>query len=335
MDILLLSFVSNRMTASAFTNSFAFELGVTLNPDEITSELQLIGLLRSAGLSEAANRRLEVLVGKAPMVDDVVAAASHTTERRSVDRWLAEQHGEAHRTLIPSATLNTDGIPRFVVALPRDAGPALLTAITAELSQDGADSELRNFLDEMLIEDQAFIDFDPGIGFAVLTAATAPVPANNVFAVSANASEVLALDAAVEATEVAELVTVIRNVNSSVTIDDLMSNRMADAREAIVHAGIAGAVPSIVANALNTIRDGRISAVVWRCVQRVGDAPMLEGEFDHDIDNAGTVLSVLGFSHFVLAQINDDIELVPFGSVNGNTLVVSLSREYLSRAGVL
>jgi hypothetical protein len=321
------------MTASAFSNSFAYELGVTPSPDEVASELQLIGMLRTAGLAEAAARRLEVLVGKAPFLDDVAAAASFTTERRAVDSWLASQHGDAARTLIPSATLNADGIPRFVVALPRDAGPLLINSIAAELSEDGADTELRNFLDEILIEDLSFIDFDPGVGFAVLTAATAPVPANSVCAISSGASEVLALDVAVEASQVAGLVTVIRNVNDAVTVDDLLNNRLNDVREVVVHAGIAGAVPTIVAGALGSIRDGRISAVVWRCVQRTGDTPMLDGEFAHAIDNAGTVLSVLGFAHFVLAQIGDDVELVPLGSIGGNTLVISLSREYLSRVG--
>lgn len=321
------------MTTSAFSNSFAYELGATPSPDEVASELQLIGMLRAAGLAAAANRRLEVLVGKAPFLDDVAAAASLTTERRAVDNWLAEHHGDAARTLIPSATLNADGVPRFVVALPRDAGPSLINSITAELSQDGADTELRNFLDEILIEDFAFVDFDPGVGFAALTAATAPVPATSVCAISPRASEVLALDVAVEASNVSELVTVIRNVNDSVTIDDLLHNRLGDAREAIVHAGLASAVPTVVAGALGSIRDGRISALVWRCVQRMGDAPTLDGEFEHDIDNAGTVLSVLGFAHFVLALIDDDLELVPLGSVSGNMLVISLSREYLSRAG--
>ena len=329
-----LSLVPFRMTASAFAISFADKLGVTPNPDEVASELQLIGLLRTAGLANAATRRMEVLVGKAPFLDDVAAAPSTTTERRVVDSWLAEHHGNAARTLIPSATLNADGVPRFVVALPRDAGPALIDAITAELSQDGADTELRNFLDEILIEDLAFIDFEPGIGFGALTAATAPIPATRVCAISPRASEVLALDVAVEASQVSELVTVIRNVNDAVTVDDLLNNRLGDVREAVVHAGVAGAVPTLVAGALGSIRDGRVSALVWRCVQRVGDAPMLDGEFAHDIDNAGTALSVLGFAHFVLARIGDDIELVPLGSVSGNTLVISLSREYLSRAGV-
>ncbi|GEM_PF-2434465 len=323
------------MTASAFSSAFAYESAVTPNPDEVASELQLISLLRSAGLVATADRRLEVLIGRAPLLHDVTAAASMTSERQVVDSWLTAQHGYAARTLIPAATLTADGVPRFVVAMPRDAGAALIASITAELSQAGADTELRNFLDEILIEDLAFIDFDPGMGFAALTAATAPIPATTVCAVSTRASEVLALDVAVEASQVSELVTVIRNVNNSVTIDGLMNNRLSDVREAVVHAGIAGAVPSLVAGALGAIRDGRIGALVWRCVQRVGDPPMLDGEFAHDIDCAGTVLSVLGFAHFVLAQIGDDVELVPLGSVNGNAVVISLSREYLLRAGVV
>lgn len=322
------------MPASAFSNSFTYEHGVFPSPDEVASELHLLGLLRTSGFAESANRRLEALVAKAPFVDAVAAAANASNERRVVDFWLAEHHGDAARTLIPSAALNCEGLPRFVVALPRDAGDALVDAVTRELSRAGADCELRNFLDEILIEEMAFIDFEPGVGFAVLTAATAPVPATAVCAVSTRASEVLALDVAVEASDVGALVTVIRNVNDSVTVDDLLANRMSDVRDTVVNAGIASAVPAVVAGALSSIRDGRINALTWRCQQRVGDVPMLEDDFAQDVGNAGTVLSVLGFQHFAIAQIGDDVELVPVSSVNGNALVISLSREYLTRAGV-
>ncbi|MEO7999460.1 MAG: hypothetical protein ABI852_18560 [Gemmatimonadaceae bacterium] len=323
------------MTASVFINPFSYELGSSPSPDEIASELQLLGLLRTSGLSESANRRLEALVAKAPFIDAVTAAANATSERKAVDGWLAETHGDAARTLIPSASLNADGLPRFVVAMPRDASDALIECITRELSHDGADSELRNFLDEILIEEMAYIDFDPGVGFAVLTAATAPIPATAVCAVSTRASEVLALDASVEASAVDELVTVIRNVNGAVTVDELMNNRMSDTRELVVHAGVAGAVPSVVAGALSAIRDGRIGALTWRCVQRMGDVPMLDEDFSRDLDNAGTVLSVLGFHHFAIAQVEDDVELVPLSAVSGNAIVISLSREYLTRMGVV
>lgn len=323
------------MTASAFTNPFTYELGTFPSPDEVASELQLLGLLRTSGFHESAARRLEALVTKAPFIDSVAAAASASTERKTVDEWLAETHGDAARTLIPSAMLDAEGLPRFVVALPRDANGALLDSVTRELSQEGADSELRNFLDEILVEEMAYIDFDPGVGFAALTAATAPIPATAVCAVSPRASEVLALDIAVAASGVDELLTVIRNVNGSVTVDELLNNRMSDAREVVVNAGIASAVPSIVAGALSSIRDGRIGALTWRCVQRVGDVPMNAEAFDRDLDNAGTVLSVLGFQHFAIAQIDEDVELVPLSAVSGNTTVISLSREYLTRMGVV
>lgn len=323
------------MTASAFTNPFTYELGTFPSPDEVASELQLLGLLRMSGFHESANRRLEALVAKAPFIDTVAAAASASSERKTVDEWLAEKHGDASRTLIPSALLTADGLPRFVVAMPRDASDALIDSITRELSQEGADSELRNFLDEILVEEMAFIDFDPGVGFAALTAATAPIPATAVCAVSARASEVLALDIAVAASGVDELLTVIRNVNGAVTVDELLNNRMSDAREVVVHAGIAGSVPSVVAGALSSIRDGRVGALTWRCVQRLGDVPMLEEDFARDLDNAATVLSVLGFQHFAIAQIEDDVELVPLSAVTGNATVISLSREYLTRMGVV
>ncbi|MGV3710563.1 MAG: hypothetical protein ACO1Q7_17160 [Gemmatimonas sp.] len=322
------------MTASAFTNVFTYEQGAFPSPDEVASELHLLGLLRTSGFSTAADRRLDALVSKAPHIDAVAAAASATIERKTVDAWLAEQHGDAARTLIPSAALNGEGLPRFVVAMPRDASDMLVASVNAELTENGADSELRNFLDEILVEELAFIDFDPGVGFAALSAATAPVPATAVCAVSPRASEVLALDVSVQASMVDEIMTVIRNVNGAVTVDDLLNNRMSNVRELVVNAGMPGAVPAVVAGALAAIRDGRVSAITWRCEQRAGDVLMHDEEFARDIDNAGTVLAVLGFQHFALAQVDDDVELVPLGAVAGNTTVISLSREYLAKFGV-
>jgi hypothetical protein len=321
------------MTASAFTNVFTYEQGAFPSPDEVASELHLLGLLRTSGFSASADRRLDALVSKAPLIDAVAAAASATIERKTVDAWLAEQHGDASRTLIPSASLNAEGLPRFVVALPRDASDAVVASVNAELTENGADSELRNFLDEILVEELAYIDFDPGVGFAALSAATAPVPATSVCAVSPRASEVLALDMSVQSSMVDETMTVIRNVNASVNVDDLLNNRMSDAREVVVNAGAPSAVPAIVSGALNAIRDGRVSAITWRCQQRTGDVLMHDEEFARDIDNAGTVLAVLGFQHFAIAQIEDDVELVPLGAVAGNTIVISVSREYLAKFG--
>ncbi len=119
------------MTASAFTNTFAYEQGGFPSPDEVASELHLLGLLRTSGFAQSANRRLQALVANAPLVDAVAAVANATNERKIVDFWLAENHGDAARTLIPSAALNAEGLPRFVVALPRDAGDALVESISA------------------------------------------------------------------------------------------------------------------------------------------------------------------------------------------------------------
>ena len=284
------------------------------------------------GFPKAADRRLEALAAKAPFVDAVIAAVCAANERRVVDTWLASQHGDAPRTLIPSAPLNTEGLPRFVVALPRDASDALLHSVTQELSADGTDVELRNFLDEILTDELAYIDFDPGIGFAALTAATAPVPATTVCAVSSRAGEVLALDAAVDSSELSHAMRVLRNVNGTITVDSLANDILLDAREIVVYAGIASAVPAVVHGALASVRDGRIAAVAWRCTQRVGDFILNADEWAHEIDNAGTVLGVLGFTHFALVQVDDDVELVPLSVVKGNSLIVSLSREYLSRS---
>ncbi|MEP6764580.1 MAG: hypothetical protein ABJB66_09735 [Gemmatimonadaceae bacterium] len=327
------------MTALTYPTTFNYELGSCLSPDEVASELQLLGLLRISGFPHAADKRLQALASKAPFVDSVIATVSATNERRNVDAWLSNEHGDAPRTLIPAASLTTEGVPRFVVALPRDASDALLFSVQRELSSEGADPELRNFLDEILTDELAYIDFDPGIGFAALTAATAPVPATLVCAVSSRASEVLALDAAVESSGVSEIMRVFRNVNGSVTVDvltsDLLANDMTnDSREIVVYAGIASAVPEVVHGSLNAIRDGRIAAVAWRSSQRTGDMILGDYEWSHEIDNAGTVLGVLGFTHFALAQVDDDVELVPLAAVTGNAIVISLSREYLSRANV-
>ncbi|MEP6781992.1 MAG: hypothetical protein ABJC26_18985 [Gemmatimonadaceae bacterium] len=322
------------MSATAYQTTFKYELGSFPSPDEVASELQLLGMLRVSGFPDAADKRLQALISKAPFVDSVIATVNATNERRNVDAWLSNEHGDSPRTLIPSASLTTEGLPRFVVALPRDASDALLLSVQRELSSEGADPELRNFLDEILTDELAYIDFDPGIGFAALTAATAPVPATYVYAVSSRASEVLALDVAVASSAVNESMQVLRNVNGNVTVDMLANDTMTDTREMVVYAGIASAVPAIVHGSLNAIRDGRVAAIVWRCMQRVGDMMLDEYAFAHEIDNAGTVLSVLGFTHFALAQVEDDVELVPLAAVAGNSIVVSLSREYLSRENI-
>jgi hypothetical protein len=321
------------MTALAYPASHSFELGAFPSPDEVASELQLIGLLRAAGFPESAQRRLEALVGRAPFIDSVDAAKNVAAERQIVDRWLADCHGDGTRTFIPSATLDAEGLPRFVVAVPRDAGATVMHSIACELSQNGADAELRNFLDEILIDELAFLDFDPGIGFAALTAATAPVPAVVTCAVSAVAGEMLALDSAIHASALSSFVRVLRNVNGTVTTDVLVNDVLDDTREVVVYAGSALAVPAVVHGALNAIRDGRVAAVAWRCVQRSGDVQLSDETFNFEIDSAGTVLSVLGFSHFALAQMDDDVELIPLAAAAGNSLVISLSREYLTRTG--
>lgn len=310
------------MTASAYPITPTFEHASFPSPDEVASELHLLGLLRSAGLHEAADRRLDTLVSRAPFVDAVDAARNAAAERRSIDRWLAEQHGGALRTFVPSATLNAEGLPRFVVAVPRDANDSVLQSIRDELAGRGADAELRNFLDEILTDELAYIDFDPGVGFAVLSAASAPVPATAACAVSEVAGEVLALDASIDASELGAFIRVLRNVNASVTVDSLVNETLSDAREFVVHAGIASAVPGVVHGALGAIRDGRLAAVTWRSVQRPGDSPMSGDAFHHEIDNAGTVLGVLGFTHFALAQVHDDVELVPLAAARGNELII-------------
>jgi hypothetical protein len=300
----------------------------------VVSELQLLGMLRAAGFHAAAESRLRVLVNRAPFLDAVDSARNAAAERNTVDQWLAADHGDALRTFIPSATLTGAGIPRFVVAVPRDADQRVLHAISSELAGNGADAELRNFLDEILTDELAFIDFDPGVGFAALTAATAPVPAIATCAVSAGAGALLALDASIQASNLPTFIRVLRNVSGSITTDFLAADILNEARDMVVYAGNACAVPAVVHGAMNTARDGRIVAFAWRCVQRVGDAPRSAEAFAHEVDSAGTVLGVLGFTHFALVQVDDDVELVPLAAAAGNELVVSLSREYLTRSGV-
>ena len=323
------------MTALAYPLSLTFEAGSFPSPDEVASELQLIAFLRSAGLPESARRRLERLLSRAPLIDAADIVKEQAGERHVVDRWLVNNHGNASRTFIPSAALNADGVPRFVVAVPRDASAAVMHAVSCELTQDGADAELRNFLDEILVDELAYIDFDPGIGFAALSAATAPIPALATCAVSGDASEMLALDAAIESTPVSAFMRVLRNVKGTITTDHIVNEVLDDAMETVIYAGSAHSVPAIVHGALNSIRDGRVAAVAWRCVQRPGDIQVGEDTFNFEIESAGTVLSVLGFSHFALAAVDDDVELIPLTSAAGNSLVVSLSREYLVRVGAV
>ena len=75
--------------------------------------------------------------------------------------------------------------------------------------------------------------------------------------------------------------------------------------------------------------------ITGRCFQRVGNVPMLEKDISRDIDNAGHVLAVLGYQHFAIAENGDDVELVLLRAVAGKTTVISVSREDVTRAGVV
>ena len=75
--------------------------------------------------------------------------------------------------------------------------------------------------------------------------------------------------------------------------------------------------------------------ITGRCLQRVGNVPLLDDDISRDIDNAGHMLAVLGFQHFAIAENGDDVELVPLRAVAGKTTAISLSRENLTIAGVV
>lgn len=224
---------------------------------------------------------------------------------------------------LPSAQRTASGTPRFVAMLPEDAllDPSIEARFCAELGGDGIDAEFRNFLDEAITADCVVVDLEAGEGLAACSALTAPTPAAHVIARVRSTTMAEALRASAVLLSASARLTVV-DATASEPLDAMLARQTATWVH--VRAGEAIDVPAVVASGLQTIQGGRIASICWHLPANGGALGATEA-------TAGTVLSVLGFQHFVCAMGADGFELVPFdGTPRGHAMVVSLSPAFLA-----
>lgn len=99
----------------------------------------------------------------------------------ATDAALQQRQIAGEMVIIPSLTESAPSIPRFHVGVTETelAHPAVVAFLQAE-QETGAQAELRNFLEQALLDADRYIDLDPGVGAGVLSAlslASGPVVA--------------------------------------------------------------------------------------------------------------------------------------------------------------
>ena len=264
--------------------------------------LRVQGLVQSAQFLAMGNGDHTVRSGAQAVVDERLCQAL---------RKLAAA-GDASRWAIPSVSTDTDGTPRFFV-VSADAR-ALAEALEVEYGPAGVDTELRLFLGEALAAGDCFVDAAPGFGFACLTAATMGLPVG-VLALAEQDGTASGIAASAAISGCADSM----EVAALQPLDGLPLPVLSQTAYLIVHAGSASNVADLLAGARQTTRSGLIGAVAWS--RREGD-----------VDTAAAVLSVLGFQHFVLAEDDAGMQLVPAEATTAGGLVLSLSSEFMDRA---
>jgi hypothetical protein len=225
---------------------------------------------------------------------------------------------EAHGTVgVPSVQLGEDGAPRFIVNAPDSE--ALVAAFNDEHRGNGVDTELRLFLDEAMAPGDRFVDFAPGLGFAVLTAAT--TAAGSAMAFVERSESEAALSASARMSACAERVQV-----RGPAMSDEWTIPATDGL-VIVHAGAAAAVAPLLQALRAADPAVRLDAIAWRC------GTLRDADYDAEgVNVAAAVLGVLGFQHFALAVGTQGVELVPTEAVASNTMIFSVGASFLARA---
>jgi hypothetical protein len=227
---------------------------------------------------------------------------------------------------IPSALRNPDGSPRFVlqVAASHLGTPDGVNHFTTEIDGGGVSAELRHFLDQSLVGDAVFIDWAGGEGYAAMSALTTPA-ANGRVIVRTTGDLRAGIERSAAQAEAADRLTIVDAADDAQTLDGIIDGLAAPVVH--VHAGSADEVPALMAGARASVHAGRVASVCWQ-VPADGAAMGIAEQV------AGSVLSVLGFQHFVVVEGREGPELGVFdGTLRGQSLVVSLSPGYLASQG--
>ncbi len=197
-------------------------------------------------------------------------------------------------TMIPSAQIDAQGAPRFLIPVPSDhPHRALLEELEGA---GGVHAEVRIFLDAQLETGDALLDLDPSLGFVALSAATSPngTPAVFVAGLSIDAVQQLQ-DAAADAGGWLEEI-------DTEQVDDLCPSidaRLEAEGRVFVHATTEQVV--WLSTALRPLFDaGRVVAV---CISDATD--------DRNWPETAALLAACGLVPHTIADQDGDIVLMP------------------------
>ena len=254
------------------------------------------------------------------------AATARTAQRRAIDAQVTDaaiaQHGfTSAEFFLPSAERRDDGTPLFLLPLPVEAaGQAeVLQVIASELTGDGVDAELRNFLAVMIEPGDAYIDCDPGFGFASLAAASRHPGQVSVVTRGADEDHAAFIRHALTSNRVRSA-SVEAPVNGTIkSLGDLFRHATVErAARVVIYAGQAEDIDAMLPDISALLNDRRVEAIAWS----VGAASASDAVADR--------LQTLGASHFVIASDSEGAVLVPRSELNGATLIISLPAHVLA-----
>lgn len=143
-------------------------------PADVLASLlpQLVADALSRGHVRSAAMTFEQAASLLPFDHPAMQTARQLLDRcAATDTALQQRQIAGEMVIIPSLTESAPGIPRFHVGVTEAelAHPAVVAFLQAE-QETGAQAELRNFLEQALLDADRYIDLDPGVGAGVLSA---------------------------------------------------------------------------------------------------------------------------------------------------------------------
>ncbi|MCA0375346.1 MAG: hypothetical protein LCH84_06735 [Gemmatimonadetes bacterium] len=239
--------------------------------------------------------------------------------RRAIDACSAQDAARQQRHLagelvvVPALTESAPGVPRFYVgATAEELGDATVQFALHEESDTGHQAELRNFLDEALLAHDAYVDLDPGAGFAVLSALTLTTGAvaivqPDVLLAAFIARNASGVGATLDDAPVPHFAGTIEAACTAIT-----------AARAIVHLG---RTPSAIVEPFLPGWGAGAVAVAWDATEPASNACTQQA------------LEAAGFTTFMLAQGDEGIELRPWRDDCGAGTAFSLSDGFMATLG--
>jgi hypothetical protein len=264
------------------------------------------GHVRSAALLHDTGVSHLPTGGSATQTTAALIDASARTDVLLQRRQLA---GEA--LAVPSLTTAPDGTPRFLLGVQwaELAHPIVQAVVLGELAQ-GVQVELRNFLDEVLRETDRFVDLEPAVGVAILTALSAPSGCSQVVAVQTDATLHAVLSRNVAAAGASAAVTLCADASD---IEALVARDTS--HRLLMHTGRASA--RTIAPLLASARD---RAIAIACT--IDDST--------DLDALGDVFDAAGLLPLMLVSAGDECELAAFDADAGATYCFALSPAFVA-----